>query len=86
MPPKRKSAAAPAAVGTPRKTRSMAVGKQRAEAPAKAAKKEAAAAAAPPEQKGRKRAKKEDAQVAAAAEKDSGAVVSDGKRIVVEAW
>lgn len=86
MPPKRKSPAATAAVGSPRKTRSMAAGKQRAEAPAKAAKKEAAAAAAPPEQKGRKRAKKEDAEVAAAAEKDSGAVVSDGKRIVVEAW
>uniref|UniRef100_A0A0E0J5I7 Selenoprotein H n=1 Tax=Oryza nivara TaxID=4536 RepID=A0A0E0J5I7_ORYNI len=85
MPPKRKSPAATAAVGSPRKTRSMAAGKQRAEAPAKAAKKEAAAAAAPPEQKGRKRAKKEDAEVAAAAEKDSGAVVSGGKRIVVEA-
>ncbi|KAF2929856.1 hypothetical protein DAI22_05g087500 [Oryza sativa Japonica Group] len=39
MPPKRKSPAA----GSPRKTRSMAVGKQWAEAPAKAAKKEAAA-------------------------------------------
>lgn len=39
MPPKRKSPAA----GSPRKTRRMAVGKQWAEAPAKAAKKEAAA-------------------------------------------
>uniref|UniRef100_A0A0E0MID2 Selenoprotein H n=1 Tax=Oryza punctata TaxID=4537 RepID=A0A0E0MID2_ORYPU len=67
MPPKRKSPAA----GSPRKTRSMAAGKQRAEAPVKAAKKEA------PEQKGRKRAKKEDAEVAEMA--------SDGKRIVVEA-
>ncbi|KAF0896922.1 hypothetical protein E2562_030771 [Oryza meyeriana var. granulata] len=83
MPPKRKS---PAAVESPRKTRSMAAGKQRGEAPAKAAKKEeAAAAAAAPEQKGRKRAKKDEAEVVAAAEKNSDAVASDGKRIVVEA-
>uniref|UniRef100_A0A0D9XVQ2 Selenoprotein H n=1 Tax=Leersia perrieri TaxID=77586 RepID=A0A0D9XVQ2_9ORYZ len=83
MPPKRKSPAA--AVGSPRKTRSMAAGKQRGEAPAKPAKKEEAAAAPAPEQKGRKRAKKAEAEATATAEKDSDDVVRDGKRIVVEA-
>ncbi|KAG8090345.1 hypothetical protein GUJ93_ZPchr0011g27469 [Zizania palustris] len=81
MPPKRKS---PAAAGaSPRKTRSMAAGKQREEAPAKVAKKAAAA----PEQKGKKRAKKEDGEAAAAVEKkkNTGAVASDGKRVIVEA-
>uniref|UniRef100_A0A0D9XVP3 Selenoprotein H n=1 Tax=Leersia perrieri TaxID=77586 RepID=A0A0D9XVP3_9ORYZ len=73
MPPKRKSPAAAAAVGSPRMTRSMAAGKQ-------PAKKEVAAAA--PEQKGRKRTKKAEEEVA---EKDSSAVVGDGKRIIVEA-
>ncbi|KAL5203919.1 hypothetical protein ABZP36_008790 [Zizania latifolia] len=80
MPPKRKS---PAAAGaSPRKTRSMAAGKQRGEAPAKVAKKEAAA----PEQKGKKRAKREDGEAAAVVEKkNAGAVASDGKRVIVEA-
>ncbi|XP_006663129.1 uncharacterized protein LOC102702792 [Oryza brachyantha] len=75
MPPKRKS---PAAVGSPRKTRSMAAGKQREEAPAK----KEAGAPAPEQKKGRKRAKKDEAEVA---ENNSDAVARDGKRIVVEA-
>uniref|UniRef100_A0A0A9BDG6 Selenoprotein H n=1 Tax=Arundo donax TaxID=35708 RepID=A0A0A9BDG6_ARUDO len=71
MPPKRKSpAAAVPALGSPRKTRSMAAaGKRGTEAsPAKAAapaKKEAAAAA---ERKGRKRAPKKEEKVTAATE------------------
>lgn len=82
MPPKRKSTAAPA--GSPIKTRSMDARKRGGEAPAKTAKKEEAVAPAPAaEHKGRKRAKKE--ANAPATVGDGGAVVSDGKRVVVEA-
>ncbi|KAG2620648.1 hypothetical protein PVAP13_3NG215166 [Panicum virgatum] len=80
MPPKRKSPA----VGSPRKTRSMAAaGKRGAEAaPAKAVparKKEEEAAVA--EQKGRKRAKKDEAVTAAAEPKGR----KRGKKVAEEA-
>uniref|UniRef100_A0ACD5ZW08 Uncharacterized protein n=1 Tax=Avena sativa TaxID=4498 RepID=A0ACD5ZW08_AVESA len=121
MAPKRKSptAAAAAPAMPSRITRSMAAGKQAADAPPK---KEAEAVQVPPPapagQKGRKKAKKEDAAVVeeveavlspppsakgkgkgkkntkkevvaapapAKEEEDDGAVVEDGKRVVVEA-